>query len=58
MSDYSCWNCGAPVAWIGDSMESEVSSVEENENDRVVGYYRCPECGSDYEFRQGNKENN
>lgn len=25
------------------------------ENDRVVSYYHCSNCGSDYEFRQGRK---
>ena len=51
---YKCWNCGHEVAWIGDCMESEISCEDiPEELDRVVGYYRCPECGSDYEFRQG-----
>jgi DNA-directed RNA polymerase subunit RPC12/RpoP len=51
---YTCWYCGAVVSWIGDFMESEVSGGEiPEEHDRVVGYYKCPGCGSDYEFRQG-----
>ena len=58
MSDYLCWYCGSPVAWVVDFMEDEIGGVEEGENNRVVGYYQCPECGSDYEFRQGSKENN
>lgn len=38
-------------------MESEISDEEiSEENDRVVGYYTCDNCGSDFEFRQGRKE--
>lgn len=55
MADYTCWNCGSPVAWVGDFMESEIGGDCE-ENDRVVGYYTRPSCGSDFEFRQGAKE--
>lgn len=40
---YECWYCGSEVD----------GKVEYGENDRVVGYYHCPNCGSDYEFRQG-----
>jgi hypothetical protein len=41
---------------VGDFMESEVSGEEiPEEHDRVVSYYTCPECGSDYEFRQGKR---
>jgi hypothetical protein len=37
-------------------MESEISGAEGSEdNDRVVGYYHCPHCGSDFEFRQGRR---
>lgn len=51
---YKCWYCGNEVAWVGDFMESEVSGSEiAEEHDRVVGYYHCPHCGSDYEFKQG-----
>jgi hypothetical protein len=52
---YKCWYYDHEVAWVGDFMESEVTG-EEMENpryDRVVGYYKCPSCGSDFEFRQG-----
>lgn len=37
-------------------MESEVGECDYPENDRVVSYYHCSHCGSDYEFRQGSKE--
>ena len=54
---YKCWYCGCDVAWRADFNESEIDGYEEYpENDRVVGYYHCPHCGSDYEFRQGRKE--
>lgn len=53
---YTCWNCGNEVVWCGDFMESDIAPVEYGENDRVVGYYSCPHCGSDFEFRQGPKE--
>lgn len=53
---YKCWHCGCTCAWVGDFMESEVSGEEiPEEYDRVVSYYTCPECGSDYEFRQGER---
>lgn len=54
---YSCWYCGAEVSWVGDFMESEICGDEYSEQDRVGGYYHCSHCGSDYEFRQGRKEN-
>ena len=54
---YKCWYCGCDVAWVGDFMECEVDGDNDYpENDRVVGYYHCLNCGSDYEFRQGRKE--
>lgn len=54
---YNCWQCGSEVHWVGDFMESEIEGREEYpDRDRVVGYYHCPECGSDFEFRQGQKE--
>lgn len=54
---YECWYCGHEVSWVGDFMESEISDEEiSEENDRVVGYYTCDNCGSDFEFRQGRKE--
>lgn len=54
---YECWNCGSEVAWVGDFMENEIEGRDGySDNDRVVGYYRRPECGSDYEFRQGARE--
>ena len=36
-------------------MESEITGdeIEDPRYDRVVGYYKCPHCGSDFEFRQG-----
>ena len=53
---YDCWYCGSNEAWVGDFMESEVTGGDiAPENDGVVGYYTCPSCGSDYEFRQGPK---
>lgn len=39
-------------------MESEISGDDYSENDRVVSYYHCSSCGSDFEFRQGRKEEN
>lgn len=54
---YKCWNCEETVVWIGDFMESEITGNVIDENyDRIVGYYRCPKCGSDYEYRQGSSE--
>ena len=54
---YECWYCGHEVSWVGDFMESEISGGEiSEENDRVVGYYTCANCGSDFEFRQGRCE--
>lgn len=52
---YKCWYCGNEVAWVGDFMEDEVDCWDEEEGryNRVVGYYKCPSCGSDFEFRQG-----
>lgn len=52
---YNCWFCGGGVSWVGDFMESEVcggGDIPEN-RDRVVSYYHCSHCGSDFEFRQG-----
>ena len=55
--EYRCWNCGHNVVWVGDFMESEIEGLDEYpDKDRVVGLYHCPECGSDFEFRQGRKE--
>lgn len=57
MEGYKCWYCGSDEHWVGDFMESEIDGSEEYfDKDRVVGYYTCPNCGSDYEFRQGRKE--
>lgn len=52
---YTCWYCDHEVAWIGDFMESEITGeeIKDPRYDRVVGYYKCPHCGSDFEFRQG-----
>lgn len=53
-----CWYCGQDVGWIGDFMESEIEGGDVPfDKDRVVSYYSCQHCGSDYEFRQGRKEN-
>ena len=54
---YECWYCGCQTSWVGDFMESEVGGeCAYPENDRVVSYYHCSNCGSDYEFRQGRRE--
>ena len=54
---YRCWYCGNEVVWEGDFMESDVNDEAiPSELDRVVGYYHCQNCGSDYEYRQGNKK--
>lgn len=54
---YVCWHCGNDVSWSGDFMESEVNGEGEYpSNDRVVGFYHCSHCGSDFEFYQGRKE--
>lgn len=53
---YKCWLCGSEVAWESDFMESEIDELEDGARDRVVGYYYCYNCGSEYEFRQGPRE--
>lgn len=45
------------VTWEGSLTESEVDKKEYPlENDRIVSYYHCPHCGSDYEFREGKND--
>lgn len=56
-SEYRCWNCGEIVSWIGDFLESEETGNDiQEDSDRLVAYYRCPNCGSDYRYKQGPEE--
>lgn len=44
-------NCDHQLNWDSDCMESEVRDEEmDPEQDRVIGFYTCPNCGYSYDI--------
>ena len=50
-----CPFCGSKMGWSSDFMASETGHLDPDtdpENDVMVKYYSCPDCGASAEFVQ------
>ena len=47
-----CFYCGHEVIWNSDFNADECGYDDEDYKDRIVTFYTCPFCGTEYEVVQ------
>ena len=50
---YKCFSCGCELVWEPDVMLSDFDSSVSCDEDLMITYAHCPNCGSEYEFCDG-----
>lgn len=51
-NDYKCYVCGGQVIWVGSENTDDIGRDEED----IINYYECQDCGASYEVILYNKE--